>query len=522
MSEIEAILLLLALMTVLVGFSMRIGIAYPIVLVLGGLAISFIPGLPHVEVEPELIFVLILPPILQSAAYFMPIQDFRTHLRPILSLAIGQVLATTCIVAVIAHWVIPGLDWPTAFVLGAIVSPPDAVAATSVASRLGLPPRVVTILEGESLLNDATALVLYRVAVAAAVTGAFSLGDAFLDFVVATIGGVIAGLLVGKVVAHIIPRMQDPSLLIAFSLLTPYAAYLLAETVHASGVLAVVVSGFVNARTYLRMENPLARLRSTAFFDTLIFLLNGFVFILIGLQLPTILEEITELSTSQLLSYALLVSLAAIFARIAWVFLIPTRLLPTLRHRSTNGGANFRERIVISWAGMRGIVSLAAALAIPIDVPNRDLIIFLTFCVILATLVIQGLSLAPLIRLLGIAGNDDEHTATLQARRVTVQAALGRLNELADEEWVLDVVADDMRQHLATRAGILDAHHYGVDETTSTYVSMAASYARLRRELLTAELAAAFALRDEGSINDATLRAIQYEIDVELLRLDQR
>jgi Na+/H+ antiporter len=521
-SEIETILALLAAATALVALARKIDVPYPILLVLGGLAISFIPGLPQVEFEPELIFVLVLPPILQSAAFFTPIRDFRAQIRPILSLAVGLVILTTCAVAVVAHWIVEGLAWPSAFVLGAVVSPPDAVAATSIASRLGLPRRVIAILEGESLVNDATALVTYRVAVAAAVTGAFSLTDAAGEFVLAALGGILVGLVVGWIVTRLAVWTEDSSILIAITLLAPYAAYISGEQLHASGVLAVVVVGFMLSRGFFRLRNPEARIQSIAFWDMFIFLLNGFVFILIGLQLPDVLDGIAEYSWATLLFYAAAVSLTAIVVRVAWVFLTSDARFGRRAHTLSCTTSNTipRELAVIAWAGMRGVVSLAAALALAADVPGRDLIIFLTFAVILVTLVAQGLTLAPLIRWLGIAGDDIEEREELAARGAVVRAGRARLDQLASEDWVIAEVLDDLVQHADRRAGQLDALLNGQD-SLETEEEFANVFKRMQRELLAAQLDEATRLRDSGLINDETLRKIQRDIDVDLIRLQR-
>jgi Na+/H+ antiporter len=521
LNEIETILALLAATTALVAIARRFEIPYPILLVLGGLAISFIPGLPRVELEPELVFVLILPPILQSAAFFSPVRDFRAQIRPILSLAVGLVFVTTCTVAVVAHWVVDGLSWPSAFVLGAVVSPPDAVAATSVAERLGLPRRVVSILEGESLLNDATALVTYRVAVAAAVTGGFSFGEAVSEFTVAVIVGVLTGLVVGWFVSRLLLLTEDASIIIAISLLAPYGAYLLAEQLNGSGVLAVVVGGFRMTRVYFRLRTPAARIQSIAFWDMFIFLLNGFVFILIGLQLPEVLDGISGLPWSTLLLYATAVSLTVIVVRCAWVFLTSdTRVSVGRRALACANRADRRELAVISWAGMRGVISLAAALALGTDVPDRNLIIFLAFAVILVTLVGQGLTLAPLIRALGIAGDEIEEREELEVRGATARAARARLEELSREDWVVEEVLQDLALHADRRASRLDARRDGAGDDLSQE-ELAEVFVRLQGELLDAEFEEAIRLRDTGQINDATLRRIQRELDIERLRLER-
>ena len=375
-------------------------VPYPIFLVLGGLSLGFIPGMPELELEPDLVLLIFLPPLLYSAAFFSSLRDLRANIRPIGLLSVGLVALTAVVVAGVAHWVV-GLSWPVAFVLGAIVSPTDPVAATAIAERLGVPRRIVTVLEGESLINDGSALVLYQTARAVAVGSvAFSFMELGLRFVVGVVVGVAIGLLVGYVVAAVRRRVENPLVEITISLFTGYAAYLPAEElgiigIPASGILAAVTAGLYLGWHAPRLTSPSTRLQAFALWEVLTFMLNSLLFILIGLQLPTILEDISEgYSPATLTLYAAAVCLAVIFARFVWVFpatYIPRRLSRRLRERDPS--PPWQSVTVISYAGMRGAVSLAAALAIPFTTesgapfPGRDLVIFLTFCVIFVTLV---------------------------------------------------------------------------------------------------------------------------------------
>jgi CPA1 family monovalent cation:H+ antiporter len=517
MSEIEALLLLMTAATLLVAVARVIGIPYPILLVLGGLAIGFLPGIPTISLDPDYVFILILPPILQSAAFLTPVRDLRAQARPVLSLAVGLVLLSTCVVAIGAHWIVGGLSWPSAFVLGAVVSPPDAVAATSVAERLHLPDRVVRILEGESLLNDATALVTYRVAVTAAVSGTFSLPHALGEFALAAAGGLLVGLLAGWLVVQLLLRTSDGSVLIAISLLAPYGTYLLAEHLEASGVLAVVIEGLIMGRGYFRLPSARTRLQSLDFWDMFIFLLNGFVFILIGVQLPDVIDGVSEQSRATLTLYAIAISLTAVAVRIAWVVVTSDPRALRRQGLSCSNEADRRELIVISWAGMRGVVSLAAALALPGDVPGRDLIIFLTFAVILATLVGQGLTLAPLIQRLGLGAAAGANREEISARVATTRAGRTRLDQLAREEWAIQDVVADLTDHLEQRARRLRSWN----DADASLDDVSVAFQRLQIELIEAEMAEAFRLRDSGRINDTTLRKIQRELDIERIRLDR-
>ncbi len=429
LGQIELVLGLLIAAAVLITASRVLRIEYPIVLVLGGLVLGLLP-LPNVELEPDLVFLLFLPPIIFSAAYLTSIRDFKANAEPILQLAIGLVLFTTAAVAVVATRLVPDLGWGPAFVLGAIVAPSDAVATTAITQRLGVPRRITTILEGESLVNDASALVLYQLSVAAVVTGAFSVGLGLLQFVEVAVGGVVIGLVVGWLMVRLLIWLNDPPVEILITLLAPYAAFLPADGLHVSGVLAALAAGLYAGRQSARAFGSRTRLQSESVWSMIIFVINGLLFLLIGLQLPLVMESITGASPSELIGLGLAVSLAVIVARIVWVF--PTAYgskMFGLTLSRTGPLAMWKAATVVSWAGMRGAVSLAAALALPVtisdgaDFPGRPALIFLTFCVILATLVGQGLTLPPLIAWLGIGADTLADAEELHARTTAVQAA---------------------------------------------------------------------------------------------------
>ena len=441
LGPIEVVFALLVAATALALVARRIGIPYPILLVLGGLLLGFVPGLPRVVLEPELVFLLFLPPILFAAGYFTSVRDFKANLRPIGLLAVGLVLFTTAVVGVAVRALVPDLPWAAAFALGAIVAPPDAVAATAIFQRLGVPRRAVTILEGESLINDATALVAYRFAVAAVLTGSFSIAEAALDFVIVVIGGIVVGLVVGRLAGWATTSVDDPVFSTVISFLAPITAYLPAETIGVSGVLAAVVGGVVLGRSSARRFSSELRIASQSAWAVLLFLINGFVFVLIGLQLPLALEGLEEYSAGQLIALAVAISGVVIVARIVWVF--PATYLPrwaSARIRDRDPYPPIRNVFLVSWAGMRGVVSLAAALALPLTLPSgepfpgRNLLIFLTFAVILATLVGQGLSLPLIIRGLGIAGEGGQVGEEAHARLFLAEAALARMAQL-EGEW---------------------------------------------------------------------------------------
>jgi monovalent cation/hydrogen antiporter len=542
LQQIEIILGLLLAVAALATLATRLKIPYPILLVLGGSALGFVPGLPQVELDPELVFLLFLPPLLYVSAIFTSWRDFRANIRAISLLAVGLVLMTTFVVGAVVH-AVTGLPWAAAFVLGAIVSPTDAIAATTVAQRLGVPRRIVTILEGESLVNDATGIVAYRVAVAAVVTGAFSIWEAGLQFVVGAAGGIAFGFAVGWLVVWARRHLsEDPSVQNIVSLLTPFVAYLAAEELphslwemlhelygvpgdlHFSGVLAVVTTGLYLGRKGPYIISSGTRLQGYATWELITFLLNGLIFILIGLQLRSVVEGLDEYTTGEIISYAVLVSLTVILVRIIWVF--PATYVPrwAIRHiRERDPSPPWRSVSVVAWTGMRGVISLAAALALPLQTaagvpfPFRDLIIFLTFCVILATLVVQGLSLPVLIRALGL---EDDHIGDKEETHGRIQvaeAALQRLDELADEDWVREDTTERIRDLYTYRrnrfASRFDGDSDGVEERS-------AAYQRLMVELLGAQRMRLIRLRDEGRIGDEVMHRIERDLDLEESRLE--
>jgi Na+/H+ antiporter len=520
-------LLLLALMVAVGGLSVLAGtvrVPYPIVLVLGGLTLGFVPGMPTIELPPELVLVLFLPPLLYSAAFFSSPRDLRAELRVISLLAVGLVLATMGAVAAVGHALV-GLPWAAAFALGAIVSPTDPLAATAIARRLGVPRRLVTVLEGESLVNDATALVAYRIAVAVAVGGSFVVWEAGLRFVAGVAGGVAIGLGVGWLVAEVRRRLEDPPVEIVLSVVTGYAAYLPAELLGVSAVVAAVTAGLYVGWRAPELASPGTRLLGFSFWEVLVFLLNAVLFILVGLQLHPILSELTGSSVATLVGQAALVSAVVIVVRIAWGFSVPY-LIRALDRRPAQRARRVgpRERLVVGWSGMRGAVSLAAALALPLETgtgqafPQRNLIIFVTFAVILATLVLQGLTLPWLILRLGLQRDDSEEREELRGRLRATEAALARLEELAGQEWTREDTVERMRglyqfrrRRLKARAGYLADD--GVQDRSL-------AYQRLVRELLEAQRREIVRLRNRGEISNEVMHRIERDLDLEDARLE--
>ena len=528
LGPIQFIFVTLAFAIALTYVARRLRIADPILLLLGGIVLSQLPDLPDIELAPDVVFLLFLPPILFGAAYFTPIRDFKANLRPILLLAIGLVLFTTAAVAFVAQQ-LTGMPTAVAIALGAIVAPPDAVAATAIFQRLGVPRRIVTILEGESLLNDASALIVYRLAVVAGAAGAstvaFSLGNAaadvggaVVDFVVVGVGGLAVGAVVGAIVSRTLHRTADPVIEIIVTLVAPTSAYLAAEQIGVSGVLATVVAGLITGQNAARVLSPDARLMGFGVGQTVIWLINASVFMLIGLQLPSILDAVlAEHAPEELLRLGLAVSATAVIARIVWVY--PATYLPrffskSLRDRDPYPPA--RAVFIISWAGMRGVVSLAAAFALPPDFPSRDLILFLTFCVIVATLVGQGLTLPWLIRHLGVLAPPGQNGEEVHARLAAVEAALRRLEELKNDYPDHLPLIEQLRDEYEHEAGhVMPSPGAAPDEAEQELLDHRA----IRNAVLVAEREAVIGLRDAGIINDQTLRIIERDLDLEALRV---
>jgi Na+/H+ antiporter len=527
-SATELDLVLLGVLVAVAAFlviAYRTGLPYPILLVVGGAALGFLPGVPDVRLEPEVVLVIVLPPLLYAAAFFASLRDLRDNLRPISLLSIGLVVVTTVAVAAVAHAVVDGMSWEAAFVLGAVVSPTDPVAATTIAGRVGAPRRYVAVVEGESLVNDSTALIAYKFAVAATVTGAFSLWEAGGRFVLNAVVGVAIGVAVGWLVAQIRGRIEDAPTEISISLLTPYLAYLPAEALGVSAVLAAVTAGIWLGWRSPQLITPDTRLRAFSFWEVLVFLLNAGLFALVGLQLPAVVEGISDAPVSQIAVQAVAVVAAVIVVRFLWVY--PATYVPRAlsgRVRARDPYPPWQNVFLVAWTGMRGAVSLAAALGIPTTVdggapfPDRDTIIFLTYAVIFGTLVLQGLSLPLVIRWLGVERDDTDVQKEAKARLLAAQAAIERLDALSEEEWVRDGTAERMRGAYQFRIRRFSARFDEADDGAIEQGSLA--YQRLRRELLEAEREEIVRLRNQGRITDAVMHRIERDLDLEDTRLD--
>jgi CPA1 family monovalent cation:H+ antiporter len=531
--KIDIIFGLLVAVAALALLARKISVPYPILLVLGGLVIALFPSLPRIRLEPDLVFLIFLPPLLYPAALMTSWRDFRANLRPIMLLAIGLVLFTTCSVGFLAHYFIPALPLAAAFALGAIISPPDAIAATAIMERLRVPQRIVTIVEGESLVNDASALVAFVFAVDALNTGTFSLPAAAGRFVIVSVGGVLIGLAVGWIAAQAQRRLDDPPVQITISILTPFAAYLAADQLTVSGVLAVVSAGLYLGWRAPEIINSRMRLQAYPVWEMIVFLLNGMVFILIGLQLPDVLQVLSakSLPAAHLLGYAVLINVLVIVVRFVWVFAatyVPRWFSKALRERDPY--PNWRHVTIVAWTGMRGVVSLAAAMALPSmirpDAPAEgrdltvDLIIFFTFSVILVTLVLQGLSLPWLIRALHVVDSGETEREEREARLKANLAAMNLLGEFEENKKYATDLLQHLRVEYEDRVRQLEAFNRSDDAHPSNRL-FSSDYQRLQHDALQIERHTILQLRNERAINDHALRSIQRDLDLAEARLHE-
>jgi CPA1 family monovalent cation:H+ antiporter len=514
------LLVAIATLAVLAGI---IRVPYPVTLVAGGAVIGFLPGVPDVELDPDLVLLIFLPPLLYGAAFFTSVRDLRRNAKPIALLSIPLVGVTMAAVAVVAHEVV-GLGWGPAFVLGAIVSPTDAVAPAEIMRRIGAPRRLITIVEGENLTNDWTALVLYSFAISAVVTGDFSFVEAVPKFVLTGVGGVAIGLVAGRVIREVRARIDDPPTEITISILSGYAAYLPAEELGLSGVIAAVTVGLYMGWHTPQLTTPVMRLQGVALWEILTFLLNAVLFLLVGLQLPNVIDHLSGHTGGELIGWGVIVSAVVVAVRLLWMFLIP-RAVAMSDGGATDGPrhAPVAERLVLGWAGMRGSVSLAAALAIPISIdaggsfPDRSLIVFLTFAVILATLVGQGLTLGPLIRRLSLCDDGAEEREERIARQRVAEAGIGRLDGLGEPDWIGPDSIQRARNLLDYRRRRFSAL---VDGDGDGYEERADAWRRLMYDVYDAQRTELVALRNRGDISDEVRRKIERDLDLEESRLE--
>lgn len=517
---------LLLAVAALGALACRLSVPYPIMLVIGGAAIGFIPGLPEITLDPELVLALFLPPLLYKSAVYANFDDFRTNLRGLTLSTVVLVLVTMAGVAAAAHAMIPGMSWQAAFVLGAILSPTDPVAAATIMHRLNAPRRLVSSIEGEGLFNDATALVAYRVAVAATVAGAFSLAEAGLRFVFGVVAGVAIGVAVGLMSAWVRRHISDPQISVTISLLTGYAAFLPAQAVDASGVLAAVAAGIVMAIRSPEVLDARPRLQGYFVWDIVDFLINATLFAMTGLQLRAIVAGLDDYPLGALAGYAAVVTAAVVVIRLAWFFVVPSITgIVDRGSGSPERRLSASWRMIMAWSGMRGAVSLAVALAIPLtvgdgsDFPQRDLILFLTFAVIFFTLVVQGLTLPALVRRLDSEDDDEPDTEEeIRARLVAAKAALSQIDALDAEEWTRDDTTQRMRGVYDYRARRFAARLGKIED--DGYEDRSQAYQEMVRLVLQAQRDALLTMRREGRLSNETFNRILRDLDLEESRLE--
>jgi Na+/H+ antiporter len=517
----ELILICLVAVALLAIVARKIRIPYPILLTIGGMVLALIPGLPAIHLEPELVFNLFLPPLIYPAAVYTSWRDFRANLRAILLMATVLVLITMAATAFLFPPLV-GLPLAVGFVFGALISPPDAVAALSVTQNLRVPRKIIVILEGESLVNDATSFISFRFAVAAVMTGSFALGQASLQFLFVATGGVCVGLAVGWLATQVQKRLDDPPVQTMLSLLTPYVAYFSGERLHVSGILAVVIAGMYYGWRAPRILSGRMRLQAIPVWEMVLFILNGILFMLIGLQLPQVIHALPPGSAFQIAKLAVFVLLVIVLVRFVWIFgatYLPRFFSRTLRRKNR---IPWRQTALIAWTGMRGADSLAGALAIPFFLPNgqpfpgRNVILLLTFCVIFGTLVLQGLTLAPLVRWLGI---EDDHVTEKEERLARLkanEAALAHVEAMEALHRARPKTIERLRSEYLDR--IQQLRSEGPPEKTIRRL-FSRDFEELAREALETERETVIGLRNDEVINDQALRRIQRDIDLAEARL---
>jgi CPA1 family monovalent cation:H+ antiporter len=512
------IVLAIAFATVVVALTAiarRLPVPPPILQVTAGFLIGLVPGIATPELDADLVFFVFLPPVLWAAAFFTSVRDFNANRRPIALLAIGLVLATSVAVAFAARMLFPGMPWAVAVALGAIVSPPDAVAAAAIVSRLPVPRRVIVILEGESLVNDASALILYRSAVAAAVTGTFSWGESIVRFFLDAGVGVLLGILVAWLVLRVLRWSRDAMAETLLTLAAPYVAWLAAESLHVSAVLACVAGGIYLRRHFSNAVAPMSRLHNRSVWDLVVFVLNAAIFLMLGMQFRALLAAVPAGTMAGLVWSGVLIALVAIVVRLVWVP-IATALprVASRRVRRNDPVPPWKGVFLVAWTSMRGVVSLATALALPTVLatgapfPYRNEILVITVCVIVVTLVVQGLTLAPIIRAFGFTPEQSHHIEARAARLEASRRGAEMLEDLSREEWVDSRDVEWLRTELRDRVRLLE-HHAGEPEGRR----------RLRAEMLRAERRMLVRLRNEGAISDDVLRELEQDLDLEAVRV---
>jgi monovalent cation/hydrogen antiporter len=530
MQNFEIIIILFAVLITLLAILGKMKLPNAVLLVIAGFGIGFIPSMQSLVLNPDVVFLIFLPPILYDAASHTSWHDFKSEIKPISTLAIALVFSTTLAVATACYFFIPGFTWPLAFILGAIVSPPDAVAAISITKKLGLNKRIITILEGESLINDAAALITYRSAIATLATGSFVIWKAGVYFFVAGIGGILAGVGIGFIITYLHKRILNNSIIsTSLTLLTPFISYLIAERLHVSGVLAVVSTGLMVSWRAPEIFSYQTRIRNCAVWDTIIFLLNGFIFILIGLQFPVILADLSQYGIGELILYGVLISGVTILVRLFWVLgAVYVPFVKGSQEPMSDNDVNWKNILIIAWTGTRGVVSLATALAVPLvlsdgsSFPLRSLILFLAFVVIFITLVVQGLSLPLLLRILGVKPTEGYPEEERNLRLLMANKVLSFIEQDFPNPDS-DPLKTQIKEHYMGIVDELEEKKKGMnpeqlkdEDSTSdaSFLSMQTKINTFQRRLLTH-------FHKEGTFNDFTLRRLEQELDQKDLELNR-
>lgn len=538
MENFQVIIFLLAVLISLSALGERVKIPQPILLVVAGLVIGFIPFLPDLELDPDIIFLIFLPPLLFDAAAQTSWHDFKADIRPISALAVSLVFFTIGAVAVTAHYLVPHFGWPLAFLLGAIISPTDAVAASSIIKGLNLNRRVMTIIEGESLVNDASALIAYRHALTAVLTGNFIFWQVGLQFLIVACGGILVGIIVGYILVFVHKQITNNALVeTGMSLLTPYLAYVAAEEIHVSGILSVVTAGLIISWRSPEIFTYQTRMRTRVIWDTIVFMLNGFVFILIGLQLPGILRQVVNYSTKELIGYGVVISLVTIVVRILWVFAgayVTKMFRPKKMDEETTPAeaepVPWKNILIIAWTGTRGVLSLATALALPLvlhtgrSFPQRHMILFLAFVVIFVTLVVQGLSLPLLIRMLNIKPDTNESKEQKELQLHILQSTIHfidrdlpvRLEHDAKEQLKnkYNARADKLSKEIRIHKRNENKDNPVPVEVVTPILNAQIEIGKFQRELL-------IRIHKEGAYSDVAIKEVQRDMDIDDLKLNQ-
>lgn len=524
MHDVELLIALLGAVAVLAELASLLRIPYPVVLVVGGLGIGLIPGLPDVELDPDVILLAFLPPLLQAAAWTSSPRAIREFIQPIVSLAVGLVFATVLVVAVVAHEVI-GLPWGPSFVLGAILAPTDPVAAEAIFRRMGVPESIRTVVGGEALVNDGVALVVYHLAVAVAVGDAVGIGEVAVKLVVAGGGGLLLGLAAGWAAFRLLRRLREPAALIVGTVVTPYLIYIGAEPLGLSGILAVVASGLYLGWHASSLTGASVRIQMTSFWEVFVFLLNAVLFVIVGLGASNVLDSLQERGAGELAAYATVTLVAVLGVRVLWFNTVPyARVRLSRMFRVDQHVPSWKERLVATWSGMRGGVALALALAVPLHLddggafPGRDLILFTTYAVILVSIVVPGLTLPALIDRLGLETGDEATRQELEARLAAARAALSRFDEMCHEEPVPRESQERIRDVYAGRIERLRSRLESDGDAAAAQGDRSAAWRAWRRELLQAERAAILELRDRGELSVDAVRRIERDLDLEEAR----